>query len=66
MGRDEIFKELSTIYKIVTRHDIELYIHLFKICLKKRKGIEKGIVLKPMVFTECFYRCHIDLIAIQV
>ncbi|XP_023210347.1 KRAB-A domain-containing protein 2-like [Centruroides sculpturatus] len=64
-GRDRMLKELSIKYKNVTRHDIELYIHLCEPCQKKQKGIKKGIVVKPMIFSEFNSRCQVDLIDFQ-
>ncbi|GFU95976.1 KRAB-A domain-containing protein 2 [Trichonephila clavipes] len=64
-GHDSILKELSTKYKNVTRHDIEMYIHLCEPCQKKQKGIKKGIDVKPMIFSEFNSRCQVDLIDFQ-
>ncbi|XP_043491623.1 KRAB-A domain-containing protein 2-like [Polistes fuscatus] len=64
-GRDKMSKELSTKYKNITRHDLELYIHLCEPCQKKKKGIKKGIVLKPMIMSEFNSRCQVDLIDFQ-
>nr|XP_042896273.1 KRAB-A domain-containing protein 2-like [Parasteatoda tepidariorum] len=61
-GRDRIMKELSTKYNNITRHDIELYIHLCEPSQKKQKGIKKGIVVKPMVFSDFNSHCQVDLI----
>ncbi|GFX13964.1 KRAB-A domain-containing protein 2 [Trichonephila clavipes] len=49
-GRDRMLKELSTKYKNIITHDIEMYIHLCETYQKKQKGIKKGIVVKPMIF----------------
>ncbi|GBN12263.1 KRAB-A domain-containing protein 2 [Araneus ventricosus] len=64
-GRDRLLKEFSTKYKNVTRHDIELYIHLCEPWRKKQKSIKKGIVVKPMIFSEINSRCQVDLIDFQ-
>ena len=48
-GRDRMLKAISSKYKNITRHDIELYIHLCEPCQKK-KGVKKGLVVKPMFF----------------
>ncbi|GBM04963.1 SCAN domain-containing protein 3 [Araneus ventricosus] len=58
-GRDRMLKELSTKYKNVARHDIEVCIHLCEPCQKKRKRIKKGIV------SEFNSRCKVDLIDFQ-
>lgn len=64
-GRDRMVKELSTKYKNITRTDIELFLQLCEPCQKKQKGIKKGIVVKPLIFTEFNSRCQVDLIDFQ-
>ncbi|XP_078509625.1 KRAB-A domain-containing protein 2-like [Lissotriton helveticus] len=64
-GRDRMLKELSPKYKNITRHDIELYIHLCEPCHKKQKGVKKGVVVKPMFFSEFNSRCQVNLIDFQ-
>ena len=59
-GRDHVIKELSTRYKNITRHDIELFIQLCKPCQQKQKGCKKGIVAKPLICSELNSRCQVD------
>ncbi|GFY06886.1 KRAB-A domain-containing protein 2 [Trichonephila clavipes] len=40
-------------------------IHLCEPCQKKQKSIKKGIVVKPMIFSEFNSRCQVNLIDIQ-
>lgn len=64
-GRDRMIKELSRKFKNITRHDVEIYLQLCEPCEQKRKGVRKGIVVKPMVFSEFNSRCQVDLIDFQ-
>lgn len=64
-GRDRMLKELSSRYKNITRHDVELFLQLCEPCQQKQKGIKKGIVVKPILSTEFNSRCQVDLIDYQ-
>lgn len=64
-GRDRMLKELSSRYKNITRHDVELYLQLCEPCQQKQKGIKKGIVVKPILSSEFNSRCQVDLIDYQ-
>ncbi|KAJ8720835.1 hypothetical protein PYW08_006300 [Mythimna loreyi] len=64
-GRDRMLKELSTRYKNITRHDVELYLQLCEPCQQKQRGIKKGIVVKPILSSEFNSRCQVDLIDYQ-
>nr|XP_022909463.1 SCAN domain-containing protein 3-like [Onthophagus taurus] len=60
-----MLNELSTRYKNITRHDVELYLQLCEPCQQKQKGIKKGIVVKPILSSEFNSRCQVDLIDYQ-
>lgn len=64
-GRDRMKKELNLRYKNITYDQIQLFLNLCEQCQQKRKGIKKGIVVKPII-SPCFNsRCQIDLIDYQ-
>lgn len=60
-----MLKELSTRYKNITRHDVELYLQLCEPCQQKQKVIKNGIVVKPILSSDFNSRCQVDLIDYQ-
>lgn len=64
-GRDRMLKELSSRYKNVTRKDAEIFLQLCEPCQQKQKSQKKGIVTKPLIFSEFNSRCQVDLIDFQ-
>ena len=64
-GRDRMMKELQKQYKNVARPAVELYLQFCEACEKKRKGMKKGVVVKPLLFSEFNSRAQVDLIDFQ-
>lgn len=71
--------QLATVYEIVwsknyqtsikmhvSRNVVELFLSLCEPCQQKQKGIKKGIVVKPMFFTEFNSWRWVDLIDFQL
>jgi hypothetical protein len=46
-------------YCNISREVIDAYLELCKICEQKKKHPKKGLVVKPMVFTEMNSRCQV-------
>ena len=61
-GRNRMIKETQTKYKNITAESIMLYLRLCVPCLKKSKVLKKGLVIKPMIFSEMNSGAHVDLI----
>ena len=64
-GRNRMIKETQTKYKNITAESIMLYLRLCVPCLKKSKVPMKGLVIKPMIFSEMNSRAQVDLIDMQ-
>ena len=64
-GRNRMIKETQTKYKNITAESIMLYLSLCVPCLKKSKVPKKGLVIKPMIFSEMNSRAQVDLIDMQ-
>ena len=64
-GRNRMIKETQTTYKNITAESIMLYLSLCVPCLKKSKVPKKGLVIKPMIFSEMNSRAQADLIDMQ-
>ena len=58
-------KETQTKCKDVTAESIMLYLRLCVPCLKKSKVPKKGLVIKPVIFSEMNSRAQVDLIDLQ-
>ena len=56
-----MIKETQTKYKNITAKSIMLYLSLCVPCLKKSKVPKKGLVIKPMIFSEMNARVQVDL-----
>ena len=65
VGRNRMIKETQTKYKNITAESIMLYLSLCVPCLKKSKVPKKGLVIKPMIFSEMNSRAQVDLIDMQ-
>ena len=64
-GRNRMVKETGTKYKNITAECIMIYLNLCIPRLKKSKVPKKGLVVKPMVFSEMNSRAQVDLIDMQ-
>ncbi|XP_050307832.1 KRAB-A domain-containing protein 2-like [Anthonomus grandis grandis] len=64
-GKHRMESECKKKYKNITRDVIKLYLRLCEGCQKKLKSAKKGLVVKPMVFSEMNSRCQVDLIDMQ-
>ena len=60
-GRNRMIKETQTKYENITAESIMLYLSLYVPCLKKSKVPKKGLVIKPMIFSEMNARVQVDL-----
>ena len=58
-GRNRMIKETQTKYKNITAESIMLYLRLRVPCLKKSKVPIKGLVIKPMIFSEMNSRAQV-------
>ena len=56
-----MIKETQTKYKNITAKSIMLYLSLCVPYLKKSKVPKKGLVIKPMIFSEMNARVQVDL-----
>ena len=61
-GRNRMIKETQSKYKNITAESIMLYLSLCVPCLKKIESSKKGLVIKPMIFSEMNSRAQVDLI----
>ena len=61
-GINLMVKETGTKYKNITKECIMIYLNLCIPCLKKSKVPKKGLVVKPMVFSEMNSREQVYLI----
>jgi len=64
-GRDRTVKVLRNKYANVTKECINLYLDLCVPCQKKKSCPKKGLVVKPLLFTEIQARAQVDLIDMQ-
>ena len=64
-GRNRMIKETQTKYKIITAESIMLYLRLCVPCLKKPKVQKKGLMIKPIIFSEMNSKAQVDLIDMQ-
>lgn len=61
--KHRMVSELSKKYKNCTQEIVLLlFLKLCVSCQMKQKSIKKGIVVKPMVFSEMNSRCQVDLV----
>ena len=63
--RNRMIKETQTKYKNITTESIILYLSLCVPCFKKSKVPKKGLVIKPIIFSEINSRAAVDLIDTQ-
>ena len=63
--RNRMIKETQTKYKNITTESIILYLSLRVPCFKKSKVLKKGLVIKPIIFSEINSRAAVDLIDTQ-
>ena len=61
-----MIKETQTKYKNITAESIMLYLGLCVSCLKKSKVPKKGLLIKPMIFSEMNSRAQVDLIDMRI
>ena len=64
-GRNRIQNEVQIKDKNVTAEYIVIYLRLCVSCLKKGQVPQKGLVARPMVFSEMNSRGQVDLIDMQ-
>jgi Integrase zinc binding domain len=64
-GRDRMLKETKKKYKNITQADIKIFLEMCESCQQKLKKPKKGIVVKPLLFSEMNSRCQVDLIDFQ-
>ena len=64
-GRNRMMKETQTKYKNITAESIMFYLSLCVPCLKKSKVPKKGLVMKPLIFSEMNSRAQVDLTDMQ-
>ncbi|KAK7573634.1 hypothetical protein V9T40_010825 [Parthenolecanium corni] len=64
-GRNRMMADLKKKYVNITAEMAQIFINLCEICQKKTKAPKKGVVVRPMVFSEMNYHCPIDLIDMQ-
>ena len=60
-----MIKETQTKYKNITAESIMLYLSFCVPCFKKSKVPKKGLVNKPMLFSEMNSRAQVGLIDMQ-
>ena len=58
-GRNRMVKETQTKYKNIAAERIMLYLGLCVPCLKKSKVPKKGLVIKPVIFSEMNSRAQV-------
>lgn len=63
--RDRMEEMLSRKYANVTRVFIVQYLKTCAICEKKKNFPKKGLVVKPLLFSEAHHRAQVDLIDMQ-
>ena len=63
--RNRTIKETQTKYKNIIAESIMPYLSLRVPCLKKSKVLKKGLVIKPVIFSEMNSRAQLDLIDMQ-
>jgi len=64
-GRDRMIKELKKRYTNISQFQITTFLNLCESCQKKKSCEKKGIVVKPMIFSNFNSRCQVDLIDYQ-
>ncbi|XP_050529731.1 KRAB-A domain-containing protein 2-like [Daktulosphaira vitifoliae] len=57
--------EVKKKYKNITQEAVSIYLKFCESCQSKQKSKNKGLVIKPMVFSEMNSRCQVDLIDMQ-
>ena len=60
-GQNRMIKETQAKYKNITAESIMLYLSLCVPFLKKIESSKKGLVIKPMIFSEMDSRAQVDL-----
>lgn len=64
-GKHRMNAEVKKKYKNITQEAVSIYLKFCKSCQSKQKSKSKGLVIKPMVFSEMNSRCQVDLIDMQ-
>ena len=64
-GRSRMINETQTKYKNITTGSIMLYLSLCVPCLKKLKVPRKGLMIKPIIFSETNSRAQVDITDMQ-
>lgn len=64
-GKHRIEHHLKQKYSNVNREAILIFLSLCKTCHEKRSSSKRGIVVKPMIFTDTLARGQVDLIDMQ-
>ena len=64
-GRHRMMAELKKQYKNVTQEVVSVFLKLCVPCQKKMSSQRKGLVIRPMVFSELNSRGQVDLIDMQ-
>ena len=64
VGRDKMVSALDD-YANITKDDINIYLSLCEICMKKRNKPSKGLVTHPIKSSKFNARCQVDLIDFQ-
>jgi hypothetical protein len=57
--------ELSSKFENITRFEVDLYLSLCEVCQLKHKKNRKGLIVKPIIYSEFNIRCQVDLIDFQ-
>ena len=60
-----MIKKIQTKYKNITAESIMLYLSFCVPCLKKSKVPKKGLVIKPIMFSEMNSRAQVGLIDME-
>lgn len=64
-GRDRMLYELKKKYKNATQQAVMIFVKLCVICQLKSSSKKKGLVVKPMIFSNMNEQCQVDPIDMQ-
>ncbi|XP_060836162.1 KRAB-A domain-containing protein 2-like [Rhopalosiphum padi] len=64
-GKHRMNAEVKKKYKNITQEAVSINLKFCESCQSKQKSKSKGLVIKPMVFSEMNSRCQVDLIDMQ-
>jgi len=64
-GKHRMNAEVKKKYKNITQEAVSIYLKFCESCQSKQKSKNKGLVIKPMMFSEMNSRCQVDLIDMQ-